>query len=407
MILKRNWIEYLSVLIFSLGSGLILLFQLYFTEVFHFSIMQSAILLAMASGGQLSGSLLGKKYINLVDFILKKYNKLTISPLYLGLVILSFAAAILLLLLSFNKLFFLFVVLCFLLGFVLALFYPPIQTIFFEGLSVKQAMIANAFQRWAVNLGMAISLTLLSFSTHHPKILFLSLSFAMLISTLLLSRKLNTKQYFDKIKKAVLIKTQDLVTTKNILLWGAGVFLGVFIFFQTISAYPMYLFHHYGIGSSLFSRLMLINILLVLTLQFFVPLLERVMSIHLIAAVGILLMGFGMAVVAFHFHYSIILSFIVWSVGEIMIFGAAPVYIKIFAGADDNKSLQYSTCFYFLSYLAKMIGPFIGGILYDGLQGSDMILVGILSLSVISVTPFLIFYLQRERLFPEGAITVG
>lgn len=71
MILKRNWIEYLSVLIFPLGSGLILLFQLYFTEVFHFSIVQSAILLAMASGGQLSAALLGKKYINLVDFVLK------------------------------------------------------------------------------------------------------------------------------------------------------------------------------------------------------------------------------------------------------------------------------------------------------------------------------------------------
>src|SRR3990167_9014547 len=149
--------------------------------------------------------------------------RLKVVPL--GLVILSCAAAILLLLLSLNKVYFLFIVLCFLLGFILALFYPPIQTILFEGLNVNQAMIANAFQRWAVNLGVAISLTLLSFSTHHPKILFLSLSFAMLMSTLLLSRKLKTKQCIDKIKDAVLINAQDLATSKNILLWGLGVFL--------------------------------------------------------------------------------------------------------------------------------------------------------------------------------------
>lgn len=61
MILKRNWIEYLSVLIFALGSGLILLFQLYFTEVFHFSIVQSAILLAMASGGAIEWIITWKK----------------------------------------------------------------------------------------------------------------------------------------------------------------------------------------------------------------------------------------------------------------------------------------------------------------------------------------------------------
>ncbi len=396
-LVRDNWIEYASLVIFALGSGVILLLQLYFKEVFHYTILQASFILGAAGGGQLFGSFFTNSYVKIMRQIVRRGGYESISAIRLGLFSLSVMTAILFALFAINSYYPFFILMSFLLGVFLSLFYPIVQAVLFENLSISQTVLASSLRRWAVNVGVGISLTLISFATHHPKILFLTLAVLIAIAAFFFCFRLRTKTIFDNENKTVKANNAfQLNFSRKIIAWGIGIFLGTAIFFQTISVYPIFLHDHYGMGSSLFSRLMLINVFMVLIFQFIAPYFEKRLSIHTLSALGMLIMGIGIGLVLVHSFNIVILSFILWSIGEIFYMGMVPVYSKIFAAGDEQSSLQYSSYYYFLFYLGKMVGPIVGSFAYAQLEDKSLALVGIIILACVGTVPFI--YLRNKRL---------
>lgn len=56
-LLRQSPIEYLSIVIFSVGITLLSFLQIYFHEVYKFSVVQASIILSVATIGQFIGSL--------------------------------------------------------------------------------------------------------------------------------------------------------------------------------------------------------------------------------------------------------------------------------------------------------------------------------------------------------------
>ncbi len=389
-LLKNNWVDYFSVVIFALGSGFVLLLQIYFHEVFHYSVLQAAIILGAAGSGQLIGSFCANFYLKLIKHLFHAYKVTARSATRCSLMLLSAATTILFILFTMNSYYLPFVFISFLLGITLSLFYPIIQSVLFENLSVSQAVAASSLKRLALNLGVGVSLTLISFVTHHPKILFLSIACLMLIPTLLFLSQLTKHSIFDSDDKTIKASNKfSLKFSKPIILWGITIFLGTAIFFQTISVYPMYLHDYYGIDTALFGRLMLINIFMVLAFQFVAPLVERKLGIHFISALGMGIMSVGIGMVLFHSFSIVILSFVIWSIGEIFYLGMITVYIKMFSINDPQKSLIYSSYYFFLFYLGKTLGPILGSLAYVHLQDKNIALIVIIIIGLLGMLPFL------------------
>jgi hypothetical protein len=141
----------------------------------------------------------------------------------------------------------------------------------------------------------------------------------------------------------------------------------IFIFLaysQISSTYPIYLLSYHGVVSGHFSRFMLINIAVVLFLQFFVPFLDRKFGTGKIAMLGGISLAIGLCLILFNTSTVVALSFVIWSVGEILFFGVSPVYIKRFSLLNGSDSLRFSSKFYMMYYLAKMFGPIVGSYVY-------------------------------------------
>ncbi|MBV9576932.1 MAG: hypothetical protein JO149_09950 [Gammaproteobacteria bacterium] len=178
-----------------------------------------------------------------------------------------------------------------------------------------------------------------------------------------------------------------------IWLWMIAVFLSYVIFFQTISTQPIYLNDYVGITANHFSRLIIINVVIVITLQFVTPLLEKYLTISAISAIGTILIGIGLVFVIVHSYTFVIASVIIWSIGEIFLLGVTPIYAKVFAGNSKEKNLQYSSNYYAACYLGKIIGPLGGSFLYSHFNWHDSLLGFLFFLSLL--TGFCFYYLGK------------
>lgn len=385
---KANFNEYLLVIIFAFGSGLILLLQLYFHEVFHFSVVQASILLGSAGAGQLFGSFLANAFVRAISRALALLGTQKISAVRFSVVIVAFASAVLFMLFSMTNQYGSFLILSFFLGVSLSLFYPIIQAVLFEGKDLQQSVGVSSLKRWSLNIGVALSLTMISFMTRSPHILFTCIAGLMFLAMVISCCKLGQASIFDKKE---ISKTGDFRfhLSPPVAMWLLGVFIGYYIFFQVISTYAVYLHVYYHVDSSVFSRLMLINVFMVLVFQFVAPLLEKRMSIHAISALGVVLMGLGISMIVFHSPVLVPVSFVIWSVGEIFFMGMTPVYIKIFSQGNEESSLKYSSYYFTAFYLAKMVGPMIGSYCYEGLHMPKATLIAIFIIALFMGKGFL------------------
>lgn len=84
----------------------------------------------------------------------------------------------------------------------------------------------------------------------------------------------------------------------------------------------------------------------------------------------------------------IVASVVIWSIGEIFLLGVTPIYAKLFAGNDRDKNLQYSSNYYAVCYLGKIVGPIGGSFLYSHFHWHKTLLVSFLFLSIVVVFCF-------------------
>lgn len=380
-LLKTSAVEYFSIIIFSMGIALLSFIQIYFHEVYKYSVMQASILLGSATIGQFFGSLLSSKYVKLMNKLLIQFQS-KVCPLHLSIFLLALCLGGLFISFNVTHNYLLFILLSFSLGILLALFSPINMALLTADTDLGDTVIVNFLRRWMLNIGACVAFGVMGYLMNNPHQLFyIVASVFFLISVLELSRLFKDESENHTVKTS--INNFDIEhASKSVWLWMLGVFLSYIIFFQTISTYPIFLKDYANIDASHFSRLMIISVVMVLSLQFVTPVLEKRMSISAISAFGTILIGLGIAIVVIPSHKIIVVSVIIWSIGEIFLLGVTPIYAKLFAGNDRDKNLQYSSNYYAVCYLGKIIGPLGGSFIYSHFHWHKTLLVSFFLLSV-------------------------
>lgn len=387
-ILKMSIVEYISIIVFSLGIGLLCLVQLYFHEVYKYSILQSSIILSSATFGQFVGSFISHYYVKLIKKLLSWLNFSSICSIRFSIFLLALSSGVLFVIFNLNPYYIGFIILSFILGVFLALFSPINMALLTADISLEQAATVTFLRRWAYNFGACIAFITMGYMLRNPHQLFTIIAIAFFMVAALEACKLfKLDNKSGEVKGNSLNSTFDH-TPKFVWLWLFAVFLSAMVFFQTISTYPIYLQDYARIDTAHFSRLMMLSVILVLTIQFVTPILEKKVSISTISFIGVIFIGLGISMVLLNHEMAIISSVVIWSIGEILLLGVTPIYAKLFAGENKEKNLQYSSNYYSIFYLGKIIGPVVGSYFYSaGFQ--ELTIISILGVSVFAGSCFL------------------
>lgn len=395
--LRNSYADYLGIIIFSIGISLLSFLQIYFHEVYHYSIYQSSILLGAATIGQLFGSMLSSQYVAIIDkFLSKRYCSMRLS-----ICLLAFSLSILFILFSLIDNFYIFIVCSFFLGVLLALFLPINMTLLTIETTNETIASITFLRRWMLNLGACIGFSLIGILVD-SYYLFYNISAIFFFLGCIEYINLYKGQKQLKISKNNLNNVNLEYLPGSVWLWLFSTFLAYVIFFQTISTYPIFLNDYAHINANDFSRLMIISVVTLLTFQFITPIIEKKISISVLSSFGILLIGIGLALVIIPSYFIVILSVIVWSIGEIFLLGITPIYAKIFAGNDREKNIQYSANYYVVCYLGKILGPIMGSFMYSNLVTHYLVFILFLFLSMLSALCFyyLGVYMEKQNLMP-------
>lgn len=381
-LLKKSPIEYFSIIIFSLGITLLSFIQIYFHEVFKYSVMQASMLLGAATLGQFLGSIFSRKCVNLVERILNQLDN-QICSMRLSISILAIFIGILLIGFNLNHVYSGFIILSFLLGVALAIFSPINMVLLTAKTSLEETVIVTFLRRWTLNIGSCIAFGLMGYLVSNPHQMFYTVATIFIcigIFELLRIFKTSTNH---EIKAGGICNLSLTNNSQLVWMWLIGVFFSYVIFFQTISTYPIFLKDYVNIDASHFSRLMLINVIMMIGFQFIAPIIEKRISISNISAIGTLLIGIGLAITAINSYGVVIASIIIWSIGEIFLLGVTPVYAKLFAGNNKERNLQYSSNYYAACYLGKILGPLVFSYCYSSFAMHKSLLLLLLLLSVL------------------------
>lgn len=147
--------------------------------------------------------------------------------------------------------------------------------------------------------------------------------------------------------------------------------LSAFVFCQIRSTYPAYLSQEYGIDPKELGYLFALNGLMIVALQVPLTMLAKRMSNAILASVGCILLCAGFAVLPIGSTFAfIILSLIVWTIGEILLFPALNAMVgerASFAATGHFLGIyhaQYS--------IANLFAPALGGYIYGHLSGDAL-----------------------------------
>lgn len=201
----------------------------------------------------------------------------------------------------------------------------------------------------------------------------------------------NTEQHSEKritIKEAILITKND-----RILLWSiVGLILAVSGYSQINSTLPQFLSNtsHVEEGAKLFSILIALNAVVVITLQY--PLLKigkrysPLISIVLGNTVTVLsLIGFGISESAPMW----MIMLVVFTIGEVLMFTMTDMFMDSIAKAEMRGT--YFGAMGFMQ-LGNVMGPAIGGLLLDNFgYEKPMLVFGLLALISICGVPILLY----------------
>ncbi len=390
----QDSIDYLSRLLFSMGSGLFFLFTIYFHTLYGFSIVQSTTIVAIAGMGQFIGSLCSyritytiKNFINAVSYFSP------IDTAKAAQIVLSLLASMILILMSHTHAYSYVCVECFLFGACAAAFIAVNVANLLHEKNIADSVYVSALSRWFQNIGTGIGLLGMAFFSYYQGQIFSIIGvLSLMVAILQIFKKNSGNAHISTKKKPKNIKKFSSTIKLKIGLWLLANLLAVIAYMQYLTTLPIFLHYNYSINTAQFSHLLLINIAIVILFQNLVPQIASVISTRYVSVMGVLLIGISFTMVALSKNL-MILSFILWSLGDILFFGVSQAYIKLFSQTDANLNGYFSALYYAGYFGAKMLAALIGGFLYHHTGGSFVLFFAF----VTSIFSGMIFFMIKTE----------
>ncbi|WP_051530072.1 MFS transporter [Anoxybacteroides tepidamans] len=187
------------------------------------------------------------------------------------------------------------------------------------------------------------------------------------------------------LQKACRVLAQD----KIFLLAIIGITLGMAGYSQFNSTIPQYLSSHEN-GVKLFSYLIIVNAITVLVTQYPVSRIGKLYSPIVSIAVGTITVGVGLCLFGlFHQPLLLVVSMIIFTVGEVMMFTMTDVFADQIA-KPGMKGLYFGAMGF--TSIGNSLGPTVGGFLLSIFGASQGIyLFGLLALLSFLGFPFLLY----------------
>jgi len=136
------------------------------------------------------------------------------------------------------------------------------------------------------------------------------------------------------------------------------------IFIQLFNTWPLYMRQHYGLAENRIGLLLAINALLIVLFE--LPLIHKMEGKNYlkVMAIGALFLAVGFGILPFgSSYYFVVVTVIIWTIGEMLVFPLMAGFIANRA-TDDNRG-KYMGLFSLTFSLAFVLGPAIGGWIYD------------------------------------------
>lgn len=368
------WVLFWATLINRSGTMVLPFLALYMTKQFHYSDAEAGLTLAVyGAGALLTSPVIGK--------IADRVGAFRIMKLSLA------ATGIMFFLYPFISGYYLILAFTFLIAIINEAFRPANMSLISEVVPAPQRRTAYALNRLAVNLGMSIGpvvgglLTLINFS-----IIFYVDGITSLIAFFFL-----ITAHWNKISEpeeshvqAGSIETGHLgaLKDKQLLFLLFGLIPVVIVFFQHMSTMPLFLVHDLGFSPATYGALTIINTGLIILIE--VPLSSYLSTWSdrksLVAGALLTAIGFGAMTFA-HTIPLLIITIIIWTFGEMIVFPASAAYVSEIAPA--RKRGEYMG-FYQMSFsISFMAGPWLGTLVLEK-SGSFALWSGAFALCVVS-----------------------
>jgi MFS family permease len=266
-------------------------------------------------------------------------------------------------------------------------FRPANLSLISEVVTPAQRRTAFALNRLAINLGMSIGpvvgglLTLINFS-----IIFYVDGITSLIAVLFLVtskwEKLENQENPGVLAGSGEPKHLGALKDNNLIFFLFALIPVVMVFFQHMSTMPLFLVHDLGFSAATYGALTIVNTGLIILIE--VPLNNYLStwSDKKNLTIGAILTAIGFGGMAFaHDIPFLIITIIIWTFGEMIVFPASAAYVSEIAPA--KKRGEYMG-FYQMSFSISFVaGPWLGSIVLEN-YGSFSLWIGAFAFCVAS-----------------------
>ncbi len=236
----------------------------------------------------------------------------------------------------------------------------------------QQRKAAFALMRLAVNLGMSVGPAAGGFLVHHSfQLLFLVDGATTLIAVGILMltsfRKTIMKQEEDlrAAQEAQSNRENDgwllkaFFTDPALRIFLLGILPVAAVFFQHVSAMPLYLVRDLHFAESDYGMLFALNTLLIITLEIPLNSMTSHWSYRRTLTLGSILFALGFGGLAFANSFlEVALTIVVWSFGEMVLFPSMSAYVSEIAPKDRHG--EYMGLYVMTFSLAFLVGPWAG-----------------------------------------------
>ena len=266
-------------------------------------------------------------------------------------------------------------------------FRPANLSLISEVVTPAQRRTAFALNRLAINLGMSIGpvvgglLTLINFS-----IIFYVDGITSLIAVLFLVtskwEKLENQENPGVLAGSGEPKHLGALKDKNLIFFLFALIPVVMVFFQHMSTMPLFLVHDLGFSAATYGALTIVNTGLIILIE--VPLNNYLStwSDKKNLTIGAVLTAIGFGGMAFaHDIPFLIITIIIWTFGEMIVFPASAAYVSEIAPAKNRG--EYMGFFQMSFSISFMVGPWLGSVVLEN-YGSFSLWIGAFVFCIVS-----------------------
>jgi MFS family permease len=350
------WVLFWATLINRSGTMVMPFLALYMTKHFGYSEADAGLVLAVYGAGALiTAPIIGKVSDKVGSFRIMKAS--------------LFLTGFMFFVYTFISNYYLILGFTFLLAVINEAFRPANLSLISEVVTPAQRRTAFALNRLAINLGMSIGpvvgglLTLINFS-----IIFYVDGITSLIAVLFLvtSKWENIEEQDDSGGLAGSGESKHLgaLKDKNLVFFLLALIPVIMVFFQHMSTMPLFLVHDLGFSTATYGALTIVNTGLIILIE--VPLNNYLSTWsdkkNLSLGAMLTAIGFGGMVFAHDIPF-LIITIIIWTFGEMIVFPASAAYVSEIAPA--KKRGEYMG-FYQMSFsISFMAGPWLGSVVLE------------------------------------------